>query len=109
MPDTHPTAAGPPAVTLRRVLAGLCLATPFVALLWVGSYARLTPGLIGVPFFYWYQLAWVPLSAALTYTAYALVRAEERARAGRGAGPGPDHGAGRGTGMGAGMGAGGDR
>jgi len=53
-----------------------------VALLWVDSYSRLTPRFIGIPFFYWYQMAWVPVAAALTYTAYALVRREERARKG---------------------------
>jgi hypothetical protein len=64
------------------VTAALCLLAPFVALLWVDSYARLTPRFIGIPFFYWYQMAWVPVAAALTYTAYVLVRREERARKG---------------------------
>jgi hypothetical protein len=63
-------------------VAGVCLVIPFVALLWVGSYSRLTPAFIGIPFFYWYQMLWVPVSAALTYTAYVLVRREERARKG---------------------------
>lgn len=72
----------PPVVTAARVIAALCLLAPFVALLWVDSYARLTPRFIGIPFFYWYQMAWVPVAAALTYTAYVLVRREERARKG---------------------------
>lgn len=72
----------PPVVTPSRVIAGVCLVVPFVALLWVNSYSRLTPAFIGIPFFYWYQMAWVPVTAALTYTAYALVRREERARKG---------------------------
>ena len=81
MPDQ--TSAGkPPVVTPSRVVAGICLALPLVALLWVSSYARLTPRFIGIPFFYWYQLSWVPITAALTYTAYVLVRREERARKG---------------------------
>jgi hypothetical protein len=70
-------------------VAGVCLVVPFVALLWVGSYSRTTPEFIGIPFFYWYQVAWVPVTAALTYLAYVLVRAEERA------GRGGDGGAGR--------------
>ena len=76
-PDTRP-----PVVTPARVLAGVCLIIPFVALLWVDSYARLTPAFIGIPFFYWYQLAWVPVASALTYAAYVLVRREERMRRG---------------------------
>ncbi len=67
-------------VTLARVAAGVLLLAPFVALLWVASYARVRPSLFGFPFFYWYQLAWVLVSAALTYTAYRLVKADERAR-----------------------------
>ncbi|MFI0722689.1 DUF3311 domain-containing protein [Streptomyces sp. NPDC021224] len=72
----------PPVVTPTRVVAALCLLAPFVALLWVDSYARTTPAFIGIPFFYWYQMAWVPVAAALTFTAYVLVRREERARKG---------------------------
>jgi hypothetical protein len=51
-------------------------------MLWVGSYAKLTPEFIGIPFFYWYQMLWVFLSSALTFTAYVLIRREERARKG---------------------------
>ncbi|MCW2873797.1 MAG: hypothetical protein JWL99_5117 [Streptomyces oryziradicis] len=63
-------------------MAGLCLIVPFVAMLWVSSYSRITPEFIGIPFFYWYQMLWVPVSSALTFTAYLLVRREERARKG---------------------------
>lgn len=81
MSDEQPETP-PPVITRLRVLAGLCLAIPLVALLWVDSYARLTPAFIGIPFFYWYQMAWVPVAALLTYAAYVLVRREERARKG---------------------------
>jgi hypothetical protein len=43
---------------------------PFIAILWVSSYNRLTPELFGFPFFYWYQLLWVVLSAALAGLIY---------------------------------------
>jgi Protein of unknown function (DUF3311) len=76
-PDTKP-----PVITPSRVIAGLCLLAPFVALLWVNSYSRVTPRFIGIPFFYWYQMAWVPVAAALTFAAYVLVRREERVRKG---------------------------
>jgi membrane protein implicated in regulation of membrane protease activity len=81
MPDQK-SVTRPPIITPPRIIAGLCLLLPVVALLWVGSYSRVTPKFIGIPFFYWYQMLWVPLSAALTYTAYLLVRREERARKG---------------------------
>lgn len=43
---------------------------PFVAILWVSSYNRVTPELFGFPFFYWYQLAWVVVSAAIAGIVY---------------------------------------
>jgi hypothetical protein len=46
------------------------LALPFVAMLWVSSYNRIDPMLFGVPFFYWYQLLWVLLSAAVIGIVY---------------------------------------
>ncbi|MDX6345300.1 MAG: hypothetical protein QOF84_90 [Streptomyces sp.] len=82
MSDSPGTSDRLPVVTPTRVIAGLCLVVPFVAMLWVGSYSRLTPEFIGIPFFYWYQMLWVFISSALTYTAYVLVRREERARKG---------------------------
>ncbi len=60
----------------RRVrrLAGVgLLLLPFVALLWVASYDRAAPELAGIPFFYWYQLAWVGLAAMLVWVAARLI------------------------------------
>ncbi|URN15063.1 MULTISPECIES: DUF3311 domain-containing protein [Streptomyces] len=69
-----------PVVTPVRVVITLCLAAPFVAMLWVGSYARTEPALAGIPFFYWYQMLWVVLSTALTMVAYKLWHRDQRAR-----------------------------
>ncbi len=55
-----------------RVVIALCLVAPFVAMLWVGSYAKIDPTFIGIPFFYWYQMLWVLISTALTMIAYKL-------------------------------------
>jgi hypothetical protein len=79
-PEAKAPPGRPPVLTPTRVVAALCLAAPFAALLWVSSYARTGPTIGGVPFFYWYQLLWVPLSAVLTIAAYLLVRREERQR-----------------------------
>lgn len=68
-------------MTPARVVIGVCLLAPFVALLWVGSYAKTDPAFIGIPFFYWYQMLWVLISTALTMTAYVLWRRDQRARA----------------------------
>jgi len=72
----------PPVVTPARVVIALCLFTPFVAMLWVGSYAKTDPTFIGIPFFYWYQMLWVLISTALTMTAYQLWQRDQRARRG---------------------------
>ncbi|MFJ8541317.1 DUF3311 domain-containing protein [Streptomyces sp. NPDC093586] len=69
-----------PTVTPVRVVIALCLAAPFVAVLWVGSYAKTDPALIGIPFFYWYQMAWVLISTVLTMIAYKLWQRDQRAR-----------------------------
>ncbi|MFF4473072.1 DUF3311 domain-containing protein [Streptomyces sp. NPDC001599] len=70
-----------PVVTPVRVVIGLCLVAPFVAMLWVGSYTKTDPTFIGVPFFYWYQMAWVLISTVLTVTAYKLWQRDQRGRA----------------------------
>ena len=46
-----------------------CLRPAFPAI-----YARETPTLFGFPFFYWYQFAWVFLTAAITGLVYFLVK-----------------------------------
>ena len=50
---------------LRRYWPRLLLVIPFIAVLWVPSYNRMEPELGGVPFFYWYQLAWILIGAVL--------------------------------------------
>lgn len=42
--------------------------------LWVPIYARATPFWGDFPFFYWYQLIWVPVVALLYMTCYLLLR-----------------------------------
>ncbi|MGW3626578.1 DUF3311 domain-containing protein [Streptomyces sp. NPDC000880] len=71
-----------PLITPVRVVIALCLFAPFVALLWVSSYAKVEPTFIGIPFFYWYQMLWVLISSALTMTAYKLWQRDQRARKG---------------------------
>ena len=52
----------------------LLLVPPFIGLLWVPFFNQETPELFGFPFFYWYQLAWVPVSALLTWIVYRKVK-----------------------------------
>jgi len=46
------------------------LLLPFIGLLWVPFYNQALPSLFGFPFFYWYQLAWVPLTSLLIWIVY---------------------------------------
>ena len=53
----------------------LLLLIPFAAMMWVPFYNRALPAIAGIPFFYWYQLLWIPLGALLLLLVY---RIEER-------------------------------
>jgi hypothetical protein len=44
----------------------------FVAMLWVPFYNAIEPELGGIPFFYWYQLAWILLGAAIVLIVHLL-------------------------------------
>ncbi|GAA0715398.1 DUF3311 domain-containing protein [Dactylosporangium roseum] len=57
-----------------RVAAYTGLALPLVAILLVPLYARTTPRLAGLPFFYWFQFAWILLSAALMAAGHLLLK-----------------------------------
>jgi hypothetical protein len=48
----------------------LFLALPFIAHIWVPSYNRIDPTLFGIPFFYWWQMAWILLAALCILPAY---------------------------------------
>jgi hypothetical protein len=50
------------------------LLVPLVGLLIPPIYNQVDPTLFGIPFFYWYQLAWVPISVAVTAFVYAKTR-----------------------------------
>ncbi len=51
------------------------LVLPFLGLCFPAVYARATPALFGMPFFYWYQLAWVLITAALMALVYFKAKA----------------------------------
>lgn len=48
------------------------LLIPFVALLFPQFYNFVQPTLFGIPFFYWYQLLWIVITAILTAVVYLL-------------------------------------
>ena len=44
----------------------------FVAVLWPPFYNKAEPALLGMPFFYWYQLACVVVAAVMTAIIYVI-------------------------------------
>jgi len=102
---TRDTAIRGPARPAPYIGAGILLAAAILLPLMPQLYAFDAPRLGGLPFFYWYQLLWVPVSAILTGSAYWLVTKEDRRRRAEARAGGPPR-AGAGS---AGAGLGGDR
>ena len=46
----------------------------YVAVLWPPLYNKADPYWMGVPFFYWYQMLWVIISAILTALVYRVTQ-----------------------------------
>jgi hypothetical protein len=50
---------------------------PCIALSFPQWYSRMSPEVLGVPFFYWYQIAWVPLIALIIGIVHRKTRPDE--------------------------------
>jgi hypothetical protein len=81
------THSGPPTRrTGAWILVTILLLVAVLGTLIVPIYARSTPKLGSFPFFYWYQLIWVPVVALLTTICYLITtRVARPASDGRGA------------------------
>ena len=101
-PLTRDTAIRGPARPAPYIGAGILLAAAILFPLMPQLYSFDAPRLGGMPFFYWYQLLGVPISAVLTGTAYWLVTKEDRRRRAevRAGGPPQEGGASAGAGLG---------
>lgn len=55
----------------------------------VPIYARSTPAFADFPFFYWYQILWVPVVGILTGIAYLIIRPADATAAAQGASAAP--------------------
>jgi hypothetical protein len=51
---------------------------PFFAVFFPWLYNTRDPELFGMPFFYWYQMAWVPLSVIITVFVYQKTKGTSR-------------------------------
>jgi uncharacterized membrane protein len=61
---------------VRTPLWNLLLLVPLIATLIPTVYNRLTPRLFDVPFFYWYQMAAIPLGVLCVVLVYRNTRGE---------------------------------
>ena len=75
----HASPAKSPAI---KAAVAVMLAVAIIGALWVPIYAHTMPKLGDFPFFYWYQLVWVPVVAVLSWVCYLLLRTKPRASAG---------------------------
>jgi hypothetical protein len=66
-------------VAAREAYLIVLLLLPFIGLLWIPFFNQTEPTLFGFPFFYWYQLAWVPISSLLTYIVWRSTRPKDGA------------------------------
>jgi hypothetical protein len=67
----HASPTKSPAV---KVTVTVMLAAAVLGALWVPIYAHMEPKLGEFPFFYWYQLILVPVTAMLCWISYLLLR-----------------------------------
>jgi hypothetical protein len=74
LPTRAPARPGPYVVT------GILLALAIVIPLFVPAYSHDEPRLAGMPFFYWYQMAWIPVTSGLVGISYWLISKEDRRR-----------------------------
>jgi hypothetical protein len=74
------THSGPPRTrTGIWLLVAILLLVAVLGTLIVPIYARSSPKLGSFPFFYWYQLLWVPVTALLTAICYLITTRVARA------------------------------
>lgn len=50
----------------------LLLILPFIVILWPPFYNSADPKLFALPFFYWFQLLWILITAVITALVFAL-------------------------------------
>ena len=56
----------------RRSWLLILLIIPFIALLYPPFYNSIDPKFIGMPFFYWFQLLWIIITAIIVAVVYFL-------------------------------------
>ena len=75
-PRTEAHGEGPPGP--REAGWSWLLIVPLLGTLFPFIYNTRDPELIGIPFFYWYQMVWIPVSVICTLIVYSKTREPRR-------------------------------
>ena len=67
----------------KKVVAAILIIIPFIAYLALPLYNTEFPEVYGLPFFYWYQIIWLPISGVLFYIAAVLIDSGRKKAKGR--------------------------
>jgi hypothetical protein len=59
---------------VRRAIVFALLIAPYIAVLAAPVFNRAGPEIAGIPFFYWYQLLWIPFGSLLLFAAYCATK-----------------------------------
>ncbi len=70
--NAGPNPPHPPGSPHRARPVRLLLLLPFIAMLAVPTFNFAEPALLGLPFFYWYQLLWILICSALVGVVYIV-------------------------------------
>ena len=62
----------------NMTITAVLLLIPYAGLLCVPFYNASDPEILGFPFFYWYQLLWIPITVMLTWLAYRRMRHDDQ-------------------------------
>jgi hypothetical protein len=73
-PEEDPAPVRQPA----RAAWNWLLVIPLVGTLIPAFYDKARPTLAGIPFFYWYQLLWIPIAVAVTLAVFRNTRDSRR-------------------------------
>ena len=73
--------ASPTKSPVIKAVVTVMLSVAVVGALWVPIYAHTLPKLGDFPFFYWYQLILVPVTAILCWISYLLLRTKPAGKA----------------------------
>ena len=80
MSDQPPAGRDPRTrLTPTKIAVSVILLVAIVVPLLVPTYDQKEPRLFGFPFFYWYQLLWVFLCAAMCWLSFSLLKRERDA------------------------------